>query len=226
MEKSQSNFRKEINNSKFIPVNEPLLNGNEKKYLGICIDSGWISSEGSFVKEFENKFSQRVGRKFGIAVSSGTAALDTALAAIKLKKNDEVILPTFTIISCAASIVKTGATPVLVDCDPLTFNMDIEQVEGKITKRTKAIMIVHIYGLPVDVDPVLNLAKKYNLMIIEDAAEMHGQKYKDKECGSFGDISIFSFYPNKIITTGEGGMVLTDDECLFEECRKIRNLYF
>ncbi len=211
---------------KFIPVNEPLLNGNEKKYLEICIDSGWISSEGPFVKEFEDKFSQRVGRKFGIAVSSGTAALDTAVAAIKLKKNDEVILPTFTIISCAAAVVRTGATPVLVDCDPLTFNMDIEQVERKITKKTKAIMIVHIYGLPVDVDPILDLAKKYNLIIIEDAAEMHGQKYKDKECGSFGDISIFSFYPNKIITTGEGGMVLTDDECLFEECKKIRNLYF
>ena len=226
MEKSRNNSGKEINNSKFIPVNEPLLNGNEKKYLEICIDSGWISSEGPFVKEFEDKFSQRVGRKFGIAVSSGTAALDTAVAAVKLKKNDEVILPTFTIISCAAAIVRTGATPVLVDCDPLTFNMDIEQVKRKITKKTKAIMIVHIYGLPVDVDPILDLAKKYNLIIIEDAAEMHGQKYKDKECGSFGDISIFSFYPNKIITTGEGGMVLTDDELLYEECKKIRNLYF
>jgi perosamine synthetase len=226
MEKSRNNFGKEINSPKFIPVNEPLLNGNEKKYLEICIDSGWISSEGSFVKEFEGKFSQRVGRKFGIAVSSGTAALDTAVASIKLKKNDEVILPTFTIISCAAAIVRSGATPVLVDCDPLTFNMDIGQIGKKITKKTKAIMIVHIYGLPVDVDPVLDLAKKYNLMIIEDAAEMHGQRYKGKECGSFGDISIFSFYPNKIITTGEGGMVLTDNERLFEECKKIKNLYF
>jgi len=219
-------MEEKVNNSEFIPVSKPLLNGNEKKYLKMCIDSGWISSEGPFVKEFEYEFSKRIGRKYGIAVSSGTAALDTAVKAVKLKKNDEIILPTFTIISCAAAIVRTGATPVLVDCDPLTFNMDAKQVERKITKRTKAIMVVHIYGLPVDVDPILDLARKYDLIIIEDAAEMHGQKYKNKECGSFGDISVFSFYPNKVITTGEGGMVLTDDKRLFEECKKIRNLYF
>lgn len=226
MKKSRNSFGKKVDNSEFIPVNKPLLNGNEKKYLKMCIDSGWISSEGPFVKEFEDKFSKRVGRKYGIAVSSGTAALDTAVTAVKLKRNDEIILPAFTIISCAAAIVRTGATPVLVDCNPLTFNMDVKQVERKITKKTKAIMIVHIYGLPVDVDPILDLARKYNLIIIEDAAEMHGQKYKNKECGSFGDISVFSFYPNKVITTGEGGMVLTDNDELFEECKKIRNLYF
>jgi len=225
-EKVEIVMEEKVNNSEFIPVSKPLLNGNEKKYLKMCIDSGWISSEGPFVKEFEYEFSKRIGRKYGIAVSSGTAALDTAVKAVKLKKNDEIILPTFTIISCAAAIVRTGATPVLVDCDPLTFNMDAKQVERKITKRTKAIMVVHIYGLPVDVDPILDLARKYDLIIIEDAAEMHGQKYKNKECGSFGDISVFSFYPNKVITTGEGGMVLTDDKRLFEECKKIRNLYF
>ncbi len=226
MGKSRNSFGKKVNNSEFIPVSKPLLNGNEKKYLKMCIDSGWISSEGPFVKGFEDKFSKRIGRKYGIAVSSGTAALDTAVKAIKLKKNDEIILPTFTIISCAAAAVRAGATPVLVDCDPLIFNMDVKQVERKITKKTKAIMIVHIYGLPVNVDPILDLAKRYDLIIIEDAAEMHGQKYKNKECGSFGDISVFSFYPNKVITTGEGGMVLTDDDELFEECKKIRNLYF
>ena len=210
----------------FIPVNEPLLNGNEKKYLNECIDTGWISSEGPFVKKFEESFSKVVNRKYGIAVCNGTAALDIAVNSLDLNNGDEVIMPTFTIISCAAAIVKNGLTPVLVDSDPVTWNMDVEQIEKKITSKTKAIMIVHIYGLPVDVDPILNLAKKYNLKIIEDAAEMHGQYYKDRPCGSFGDISIFSFYPNKHITTGEGGMVVTDDEKLADRCKLLRNLCF
>jgi perosamine synthetase len=135
-------------------------------------------------------------------------------------------MPTFTIISCASAIVRVGAVPVLVDCDPLTWNMDVSQIEAKITARTKAIMVVHIYGLPVDMDPVLALAEKYGLMIIEDAAEMHGQTYKGKPCGSFGYISAFSFYPNKHITTGEGGMIVTDNEELAERCRSLRNLCF
>lgn len=210
----------------FIPVNEPLLNGNEKKYLIECIDTGWISSEGSFVKQFEQQFATRMGRKYGIAVSNGSIALDAAVVALGLGKGDEVILPTFTIISCAAAIVRVGATPVLVDSDPQTWNMDVNQIEAKITPKTKAIMVVHIYGLPVDMEPLLALATKYNLKIIEDAAEMHGQTYKGRPCGSFGDISTFSFYPNKHVTTGEGGMLLTDDPKLAEKCRSIRNLYF
>ncbi|MDI6716139.1 MAG: DegT/DnrJ/EryC1/StrS family aminotransferase [Actinomycetota bacterium] len=209
-----------------IPVNEPLLDGNEKKYLIECIDTGWISSEGPFVKEFEEKFAARVGRKYGVAVSNGSVALDTAVYALGLGKGDEVIMPTFTIISCAAAIVRAGAKPVLVDSDPVTWNMDVNQIELKITPRTKAIMVVHIYGLPVDMEPILSLAEKYGLKIIEDAAEMHGQTYKGKPCGSFGDISTFSFYPNKHITTGEGGMVVTDDEELAEKCRSFRNLCF
>ena len=209
-----------------IPVNEPLLDGNEKKYLNECIDTGWISSEGPFVKRFEDQFSSTVGRKFGIAVANGSVALDAAVTALRIGKDDEVIMPTFTIISCAAAIVRTGAVPVLVDCDPLTWNMDVSQIEAKITARTKAIMVVHIYGLPVDMDPILSLAEKYGLMIIEDAAEMHGQTYKGKPCGSFGDISTFSFYPNKLITTGEGGMIVTDNEKLAERCRSLRNLCF
>lgn len=210
----------------FIPVNEPLLNGNEKKYLCECIDTGWISSEGPFVKEFEQKMSATVNRKYGIAVSNGTAALEVAIQALGVKKGDEVIMPTFTIISCAMAVTKVGAVPVLVDSDLHTWNMNTEDIEAKITPRTKAIMIVHLYGLPVEVDKVLALAKKHNLKVIEDAAEMHGQTYNDRPCGSFGDISTFSFYPNKHITTGEGGMIVTDDVQLAEQCQMLRNLCF
>ena len=210
----------------FIPVNEPLLDGNEKKYLLECIDTGWISSEGPFIKKFEDGVAAKVGRKHGIAVCNGTAALDIAVAALKLNPGDEIILPAFTIISCIGEIVRAGARPVLVDSDPVTWNMDIGQIAEKITPRTKAILVVHIYGLPVDIDPVLELAARHGLKIVEDAAEMHGQTYKGKPCGSFGDISIFSFYPNKHITTGEGGMVLTNDDALAEDCRGLRNLCF
>ena len=209
-----------------IPVNEPLLNGNEKKYLNECIDTGWISSEGSFIKKFEEKFAARVGRKHGISVTNGTAAIDTMVEVLGIGPGDEVILPTFTIISCILQIIRSGATPVLVDSDPVTWNMDVSQIEAKITPRTKAIMIVHIYGLPVDVDPVLDIAQKHGLKVMEDAAEMHGQTYKGAPCGSFGDISTFSFYPNKHITTGEGGMIVTDDEEIAETCRGLRNLCF
>jgi len=215
-----------LNFLSFIPVNEPLLDGNEKKYLLECIETGWISSEGPFVKEFEQKFASRVGRKHGIAVTNGTAAIDAAVEALGIGPGDEVILPTFTIISCITQIVRSGATPVLVDSDPITWNMEVGQIEAKITPRTKAIMVVHIYGLPVDMDPVLDIAQRYGLKIIEDAAEMIGQTYKGKPCGSFGDISTFSFYPNKHITTGEGGMIVTDDDVLAETCRSLRNLCF
>jgi len=209
-----------------IPVNTPTLLGNEKKYLLECIESGWISSEGPFVKQFEEMFSARVGRKYGIAVSSGTAALDVAVESLGIQKGDEVILPTFTIISCIHQIVRIGAIPVLVDSDPETWNMDISQIESKITEKTKAIMAVHIYGLPVDMGPLLKICEKHGIPLIEDAAEMIGQTYREKPCGSFGEISTFSFYPNKHITTGEGGMVVTDSVELAEKCRSLRNLCF
>ena len=211
---------------KFIPVNEPLFQGNEKKYLLECINSGWVSSDGPFVEKFEKEFAKRNNRKYGIAVTSGTAAIDLAIEALNIGPDDEVILPTFTIISCILKIIRIGAKPVLVDADPETWNMDVSQIESKITSKTKAIMVVHIYGLPVDLDPVLNLCKKFNIKLIEDAAEMIGQTYKGKPCGSFGDISTFSFYPNKHITTGEGGMILTNDETLADNCRELRNLCF
>jgi len=212
--------------SDFIPVNEPLLDGNEKKYLLECIETGWISSEGPFIKEFEQKFAARVNRKHGIAVTNGTAAIDAAVDALGIGSGDEVIMPTFTIISCITQIVRCGAKPVLVDSDPITWNMDVTQIEAKITARTKAIMVVHIYGLPVEMTPVLDIAKRHGLKIIEDAAEMHGQTYKGLPCGSFGDISTFSFYPNKHITTGEGGMIVTSDDQLADDCRSLRNLCF
>ncbi|MBT8523615.1 DegT/DnrJ/EryC1/StrS family aminotransferase [Polynucleobacter paneuropaeus] len=209
-----------------IPVNEPLLDGNEKNYLIQCIESGWISSEGPFVSQFENEFASRFGRKYGIAVSNGTVAIEAAIEALGIQRGDEVIMPTFTIISCIAHLVRIGAVPVLIDSCSDTWNMDVSQIEERITSRTKAIMVVHIYGLPVDMNPLLEIAKKYGLKIIEDAAEMHGQTYNDIPCGSFGDISTFSFYSNKHITTGEGGMIVTNDAQLAEDCRGLRNLCF
>jgi perosamine synthetase len=210
----------------FIPVNEPLLDGNEKKYLAECIDTGWISSEGPFIRRLEEGMAQRVDRKYGIAVTNGSAALDVAVVALDLGPGDEVILPTFTIISCVAAVVRAGATPVVVDADFADWNMDVSQIAAKITSRTRAIMVVHIYGLPVDMRPVVELARQHGLKIIEDAAEAHGQTYYGEPCGSFGDISTFSFYPNKLTTTGEGGMVLTNDPLLAERCRSLRNLCF
>jgi len=212
--------------TEFIPVNQVSLDGNEKKYLNECIDSGWISSEGPFVSQFEEQFAARVGRKHGVAVSNGSVALDAAVTALGLGKGDEVIMPTFTIISCAAAVVRSGALPILVDSDPWTWNMNVDDVKRRITGRTKIIMLVHIFGLPVDVTPVLELAAKHGIRTIEDAAEMHGQTYMGRPCGSFGDISTFSFYPNKHITTGEGGMIVTNDEELADKCRSLRNLCF
>lgn len=212
--------------NQIVPVNTPLLDGNEGKYLLECIETGWISSEGPFIKMFEDGFAARMQRKHGITVANGTAAIDVAIEALGISSGDEVIVPAFTIISCLSQIVRTGAVPVLVDSDPVTWNMDVAQVEAKITPKTKAIMIVHIYGLPVDVEPLLIIARRYKLKIIEDAAEMHGQTYKGQPCGSFGDISTFSFYPNKHITTGEGGMVVTNNLAIAEDCRSLRNLCF
>ena len=209
-----------------IPVNEPLLDGSEKKYLDECIDTAWISSEGPFVARFENGFAERLGSRFGIAVCNGSAALDVAVTALGIGPGDEVIMPTFTIISCAAAVVRAGATPVLVDVDPLTWNMAVARLEDHVTARTKAIMVVHIFGLPVDMDPVIELARRRGLKIIEDAAQAHGQTYRGRPCGALGDISTFSFYPNKHVTTGEGGMLTTDDPQLAARCRSLRNLCF
>jgi perosamine synthetase len=210
--------------AEFIPVNQPLLDGKEKEYMARCIETGWISSEGPAVQEFETRMAARVDRRHGIAVSNGSTALDLAVKALNLPKGSEVIMPDFTIISCAAAIVRADLKPVLVDADARTWNMDVSQLASKISDKTRAIMVVHIYGLPTDMDPVLDLAKRHDLRIIEDAAEMHGQTYRGLPCGSFGDVSVFSFYPNKHITTGEGGMVMTNDDRIAEYCRLLRNL--
>ena len=220
------NAKENLMGNKFIPVNEPLLDGNEKKYLVECVNSGWISSDGPFVKRFEKKFAIFTNRKLSTTVSNGSVALDIALKSLNLVPGSEVILPAFTIISCCNSIVNAGLKPVLVDCDLNTFNMDVEQIRNKINKNTSAIMMVHIYGITTDVDKILSLAKRFKLKVIEDAAEVHGQKYKSKICGSFGDISTFSFYVNKHITTGEGGMILTNNKKIYENVLKLKNLYF
>ncbi len=210
----------------FIAVNEPLLDGNEKKYLMECIETGWVSSEGPFVRAFEEKMAAYLGRKHGISICNGTAALELALAALQLPEGSEVILPALTIISCAAAVIRNNLSPVLVDSDPATWNMDVREIEKKISPRTGAIMAVHTYGLPVDMGPLLSLAGHYGLQVVEDAAEAIGQTCEGKACGSFGAISTLSFYPNKHVTTGEGGMVLTDDPYLAERSGSLRNLCF
>jgi len=209
-----------------IPVNEPLLNGNELKYVSECVKTGWISSAGKFITEFEENWAAYCGMKHGIAVCNGTIALELAVEALGFPRESEIILPSFTIISCAQAITKSGCVPVVVDCEPDTWCMDVSQVEKAITAKTKAIMPVHIYGHPVDMDPIMGLAEKHGLIIIEDAAEVHGAEYKGKKCGGIGHVSCFSFFANKIIATGEGGMVLTDDEMLAEKLRSYRNLCF
>lgn len=209
-----------------IPVNQPLFVGNEKKYLAECIDSGWISSDGPFVEKFEHAFAKSVHRKYGIAVSSGTAAIDIAIEAMDLEPYDEIIMPTFTIISCVQQMYKRNIVPVFVDSNPMTWNMDTSQIKAKITKKTKAIMPVHTYGLPVNMGDVMMLAANYDLKVIEDAAQAHGLKYLGEPCGSFGDISTFSFYPNKLVTSGEGGMIVTNNPELAVKCRSLRNLCF
>lgn len=218
-----------------IPVNEPLLGKRELEYVTECVRTGWVSSAGRFINEFEEQWASYCGRRYGIAVSSGTAALQVGLACMELEPGDEVIMPTFTIISCALAAIYCGAVPVLVDSEPCTWTMNVDQVADKITPRTRAILVVHIYGHPTDMDPIIQLADRYGLAVIEDAAEAHGAEYLAgrnmgqptwQRCGSFGTLSCFSFYANKLITTGEGGMVLTDDPNVAEKSRSLRNLCF
>ena len=212
--------------NKFIPVNVPKIFNQEKINVKKCLDTGWISSEGMYVKKFEESFSRYNKRTYGVAVSSGTAALEIGMKSLNLKKGDEVIIPTFSIISTALCVIKLGLKPVLVDSNIHTWNMDSDQVIKKITKKTKAIIITHIYGFPVDMKKVLVVAKRKNIKIIEDSAEMIGQTYLKRRCGTFGDLSTFSFYANKNITTGEGGMILTNDKKIYNKCQSLRNLCF
>jgi len=213
-------------NKKFIPVNVPRLFPQDKKNVIECLKTGWISSQGKCVKKFETNFSKFNNRKHGVAVSNGTAALEIALKSLNLKKNDEVIIPAFTIISSIICVLKLGLKPILVDSDINDWNMSVSETIKKINKKTKVIIVTHLYGFPVDMENILRISKKKNIKIIEDAAEMIGQKYKKKMCGSYGDISTFSFYANKHITTGEGGMVLTNNKKIYLKLKSLKNLCF
>ena len=199
-----------------IPVYQPSLIGNEKKYVNDCLDSTWISSKGSYIKKFEDEFSKKININFSTTVSNGTVALHVALLALGVCAGDEVIVPTFTYIASVNAITYVGAQPVFIDSVFDTWQMDPEDIERKITSRTKAILVVHLYGHPCNMEAILKISKKHKLKIIEDCAEAFGSKYLDKYVGGFGDISTFSFFGNKTITTGEGGMVSTNDEKLYE----------
>lgn len=209
-----------------IPVCEPLITVRDMELVNDALTSGWISSAGKYLDLFEERWAAYCGMPFGIAVSNGSTALDVAVDLLNLEAGDEVIMPTFTIISPAQSVVRAGGVPVLVDSDPINWQMDVGQIEAKITPRTKAILVVHIYGHPADMDPIMALADKYGLVVIEDAAEVHGAEYKGRRCGGIGHISTFSFYANKLVTTGEGGMVLVKNRDHAERARSLRNLCF
>ncbi|NTV49880.1 MAG: DegT/DnrJ/EryC1/StrS family aminotransferase [Geobacteraceae bacterium] len=209
-----------------IPVAEPLVTERDIELVNEALKSGWISSAGKFLDLFEERWAAYCRMPYGIAVSNGSVALDVAVALLNLLPGDEVIMPTFTIISPAQSVVRAGGVPVLVDSDIRTWQMDTGQIEAKITPRTKAIQVVHVYGHPADMNPILDIAKRHGLVVIEDAAEVHGATYKGQRCGGLADISTFSFYANKLVTTGEGGMVLVRTPELAERARELRNLCF
>lgn len=209
-----------------IRVCEPTIGKEELENVIDCIKTNWISSKGKYVTEFEEKFSKYCGAKYGITTTSGTTALHLALASLDIGKNDEVIIPTFTMISTANAVIYTEAKPIFIDSETNTWNIDVNKIEEKITNRTKAIIPVHIYGHPVDIDPILEIAEKYNLFVIEDAAEAHGAEYKGKKIGCLGDIGCFSFYANKIITTGEGGMVVTNSVEIARKARILKDLSY
>lgn len=210
----------------FIPVCVPFLNGNESKYVKDCIDTGWISSSGKYVKAFEESFASYCGSKYAVAVSNGTVAIHLALVALDIKKGDEVIIPSFTMIASAFAVCYTGAIPVFVDAEPDSWNIDVNKIEEKITNKTKAIMPVSIFGHPCEMERIWELAAKYNLKVIEDAAESHGAEYNGLKTGNLADITTFSFFANKNLTTGEGGMVVTNDEKLYKQCLYFKNLCF
>lgn len=207
-----------------IPVNRPIIAKKAFNYVTDCLKTGWVSSSGRYVTLFEEKFAKFLGVRYALTTTSGTTALHLALATLRIGPDDEVILPTLTMGACPMSILYTGAKPVLVDSDPETYNLNPEKIEEKITKKTKAVMVVHLYGHPAEMDQILKIAKKYKLIVVEDAAEAHGATYKGKKTGNFGKINAFSFYANKIITTGEGGMVVTNSKKLYERAKALKDL--
>lgn len=209
-----------------IPVCEPTLADKEKEYATDCLETGWISSTGKYIKKFEEAFADFCGTKYCVSCCNGTAALHLTIAALGISEGDEVIMPCFTMIATCNAVIYTGATPVLIDSELKTWNMDASRIEEAITDRTRAILVVHTYGHPVDMEPILGIAEKYDIPIIEDAAEAHGAEYKGKRCGNLGMMAAFSFYGNKILTTGEGGAVTTSDSYFAKRLNKLKNHYF
>ena len=214
-----------------IRVNEPWLGKEELKKVVACLKSNWISSQGKYLTEFEENFAHYCGVRYGISTTSGTTALHLALAALGVGPGDEILIPTFTMAATAFAIAYCGAKPVFIDSEPETFNINLDRAssylrlqEKRGKHKVKAILPVHMYGHPVDMSPLLEMAEKFSIAVIEDAAEAHGAEYKGKRCGSFGSLGCFSFYANKIITTGEGGMVVTDDPFLADKARRLKDL--
>ena len=205
-----------------ISISSPVFNGNEKKYLDECIDTGWLSANGRFVTEFEERFAEFCGTKHALACSNGTVSLHLCLLALGIEPGDEVILPSLTYVATANSVVYCGGRPVFVDCMEDTFNIDVSRIESAITPRTRAILPVHLYGLVCDMGAIDAIAKGHGLAVVEDAAEAFGAKYGDRKAGSFGDMASFSFFGNKIITCGEGGMLVTDDESIYRKAKLLK----
>ena len=213
-------------NKKFIPVSEPFLRATEREFLMDAFDSGWISASGPYNKKLEDEFSKFCGVNYGSTVSNGTVAIHLAVRALELQKGDEVIVPNFNGIYGVYALMYEGVIPIPVDAEFDTWNINPELIEEKITNKTKAIMVVHLYGHPCDMDRIQEIADKYNLPIIEDAAEAHGAEYKSRKAGSLGDISTFSMYANKIMTSGEGGLVLTNNKKYYEKIEYLKNQCF
>ena len=215
-----------LNKKTIFPVSIPHISKKDINFVNKTLIKGWISSNGPEVIKFEKNFSKYVDRKYSVAVSNGTAALEIAVKALGIKKNDEVLIPNFTIISNALAVLRQYAKPVPIDCNLDDWNIIISDIEKKITNKTKAIIVTHIYSFPNDMDKILKICKRRKIFIIEDAAEVLGLNYKNKRCGSFGDISTFSFYANKQVTTGEGGMISVNSLQLYKKCCSLRNLCF
>lgn len=210
-----------------VPVARPFFDDEEVRMASDAVRAGEISGNfGKYISQFENDFAKYCGVRYGITTTNGTTALHLALVTLGIGAGDEVLVQTFTNMATVFAVRYVGAKPVAIDIEPDTWNLDPNLLEKKITPNTKAIMVVHIYGHPVDMDPVMEVAKKHNLFVIEDCAEAHGAEYKGKRVGSFGDISCFSFYANKIITTGEGGMVITDNRELADRARSLHSLSY
>lgn len=207
-------------------MSRPHLTSEDLRAVQRALEAGYLSGDAPIVGEFENNFARAVGRKYGVAVANGSVALDASMHALNLTSEDEVLVPSFTIASCLFAILRTGATPVFVDSDAKTWNMCPRHFSSLVSPKTKALLLVHIYGLPVDLDPIVEICRQRGIAIIEDAAESHTVMYKGRQCGTFGTASTFSFYPNKAITTGEGGMIVTDSEEFRDKLRSLRNLAF